>query len=110
MKPIWVILLVIGAIAGTFILVKTFGPSQTEDSKWRDKAFELMEEKAQMERERRLESDSVFNVRLAEAKRQDTIYINNSKQNAQKIANVDRRVNDIPDNELTRAINARYPD
>lgn len=110
MKTQWVVLIVMSAIAGTFLLTKAFGPSQKIDTKFFDLYMESKDREARLEREWRISNDSIHKVQLAEARQQDTIYINNSKQNAQKIANIPARVNSLSDDELTRAINERYPD
>lgn len=105
----WVAILIgVSILAAVFVIVKAFGPSKTEDSKYFDLYMKSKDREAQLEREWRISNDSIHKIQLAEARQQDTIYINNSKQNAIKYAAIPARINAIPDADLERAIEERF--
>lgn len=94
--------------AGIYILVKAFAPSKTQDTFYRDKYIESLNDKLKMSEGYRKEIIEIKNAELAESRKRDSLSIIRSKINTIRYEKVPVIVNAIPHSELASAIESEF--
>jgi flagellar biosynthesis protein FliP len=91
-------------VCGIVLVVNVFWPSKTQDTFYRDKYIESLNDKLKMSEEYRKEVVEMKDAELSESRKRDSLNIMRSKANTIRYEKIPSSVRNMSSEELRRAV------